>query len=153
MAKTSAGLLMFRRTPEIEVFLVHPGGPFWAKKDLGSWSLPKGEYAEGEAAMDAALREFGEETGLRPGGPYLPLGQIRQASGKVVTAWAFEGECDAAAIRSNLFSMEWPRGSGKMCEFPEVDRGEWFGLAAAREKINPAQVPFLDRLAGAIREG
>jgi predicted NUDIX family NTP pyrophosphohydrolase len=147
MPKLSAGLLMFRRVHSgLEVFLVHPGGPFWAKKDLGAWTLPKGEYTEGEDTLYAAKREFEEETGIQPQGEFLSLGQIRQTGGKLVSAWAFEGDCDASAIRSNLFSMEWPRGSGKMREFPEVDRGEWFPLDAARTKILQSQLPFLEKL-------
>jgi len=147
MAKMSAGLLMFRRTPKVEVLLVHPGGPFWRNKDLASWSIPKGEYPETEECFAAAAREFEEETGIRPEGEFIPLGKIRQPSGKMVTAWAFEGDCDATAIRSNLFSLEWPKGSGRMYEFPEVDRAEWFALAPAREKILKGQLGFLDRLA------
>jgi predicted NUDIX family NTP pyrophosphohydrolase len=148
MPKLSAGLLMFRRAPgELEVFLVHPGGPFWQRKDLAAWSLPKGEYLEGEDAFAAAKREFEEETGIRPEGEFTPLGQLRQPGGKLVSAWAFEGDCDPAAIKSNLFSMEWPRGSGKMQEFPEIDRGEWFPLAVARPKILKGQAGFLERLA------
>jgi predicted NUDIX family NTP pyrophosphohydrolase len=148
MVKLSAGLLMFRRTADsVEVLLVHPGGPFWARKDLASWSLPKGEHLESEDAFSAAKREFQEETGILPDGHFIPLGQIRQPSGKLVTAWAFEGDCDPAAMRSNLFSMEWPKGSGRMQEFPEVDRGEWFALAIARQKILKGQLGFLERLA------
>ncbi len=147
MAKMSAGLLMFRRSKETpEVLLVHPGGPLWASRDLGAWSIPKGEYSEDEDALAAAMREFEEETGLRPEGQFVPLGQIRQASGKLVTAWAFEGDCDPAAIQSNLFSMEWPRGSGRMQEFPEIDRGGWFTLAEARGKLVKGQTAFLERL-------
>src|SRR5687767_12795235 len=127
MPKLSAGLLMFRRRQGvIEVFLVHPGGPFWAKKDLGAWTLPKGEYTESEDPLDAAKREFEEETGIQPNGEFIPLGQIRQTGGKIASAWAFEGDCDPSKIRSNLFSMEWPPRSGRMQEFPEIDRGEWF---------------------------
>ncbi|HSB17297.1 MAG TPA: NUDIX domain-containing protein [Bryobacteraceae bacterium] len=148
MTKLSAGFLMFRGSQgAVEVLLVHPGGPFWEKKDLGSWSLPKGEYPEGEEAFDAAMREFEEETGIRPEGPFIPLGQIRQPGGKLVTVWAFEGDCDPATIKSNLFSMEWPKGSGRMQEFPEIDRGGWFTLTVARRKILKGQVGFLDRLA------
>jgi predicted NUDIX family NTP pyrophosphohydrolase len=137
---------MYRRRPDLEVLLVHPGGPFWKNKDQGAWSLPKGEYAEGEEPLTAALREFEEETGLRPEGDFRPLGEVRQAGGKVVTAWAFEGDFDPGTLRSNLFSLEWPRGSGKMREFPEIDRAGWFGVDAAREKILKGQAPFLDRL-------
>jgi predicted NUDIX family NTP pyrophosphohydrolase len=151
MPKTSAGLLMFRRSgAQLEVFLVHPGGPFWKNKDLAAWSLPKGEYVEGEDAFSAALREFEEETGIQPSGDFVALGQVRQAGGKLVTAWAFEGDCDAASIKSNSFSMEWPKGSGRMQEFPEIDRGGWFPMSVAREKILKGQLAFLDRLAGQL---
>jgi predicted NUDIX family NTP pyrophosphohydrolase len=147
MAKQSAGLLMFRRREtRLEVFLVHPGGLFWKKKDLASWSLPKGEYADGEDPLSAAAREFQEETGIRPEGNFVPLGQIRQPGGKLVTAWALEGDCDPATILSNTFSIEWPKGSGRMQEFPEIDRGEWFPLDTARQKILKGQLPLLDRL-------
>jgi len=148
MTKLSAGFLMFRRSGEkIEVLLVHPGGPFWAKKDLATWSLPKGEYDEGEDPFAAAAREFEEETGIHPDGQFVSLGQIRQPSGKLVTAWAFEGECDCTKIKSNLFSMEWPKGSGRMQEFPEIDRGEFFTLPIAQRKILKGQIGFLERLA------
>ena len=147
MAKLSAGVLMFRRAAgEPEVLLVHPGGPFWRKKDAGAWSIPKGEYEKGEDPLAAAMREFEEETGLRPAGDAVPLGQVRQAGGKLVTAWALEGDCDASTCRSNSFSMEWPKGSGKLCDFPEVDRAEWFALSVAREKILKGQLPFLEKL-------
>jgi predicted NUDIX family NTP pyrophosphohydrolase len=139
---------MFRRTPkEAEVLLGHPGGPFWKNKDLASWSLPKGEYPESEDAFAAALREFQEETGIRPEGQFIPLGHIRQSGGKLVSAWAFEGDCDPATIQSNLFSMEWPKGSGKMQEFPEIDRAQWFPFPIARQRILKGQIPFLERLA------
>lgn len=148
MTKLSAGFLMFRRMQgQIQVLLVHPGGPFWEKKDLASWSLPKGEYSDGEDPFAAAKREFEEETSISPEGNFIPLGQIRQPSGKLVTAWAFEGDCDPATIKSNLFSMEWPKGSGKMQEFPEIDRGEWFTFEMAGQKILKGQVGFLERLA------
>jgi len=151
MAKRSAGLLMFRRPGrDIEVFLVHPGGPFWAKKDAGAWSIPKGEYAEGEDPLDAARREFEEETGVSPHGQPVPLADVRQPGGKLVTAWAIEGNCDPAELRSNLFSMEWPPRSGKRQEFPEVDRGAWFSLETARAKILKGQVGFLERLASLL---
>jgi len=140
---------MFRRggAGGIEVLLVHPGGPFWTKKDLGAWSLPKGECHDGEDAFAAALREFEEETGIEPKGEFIPLGELRQPGGKLVTAWAFEGDCDPAAIRSNRFSMEWPKGSGRIQEFPEIDRGEWFTIDEARGKILRGQIGFLERLA------
>src|SRR5438067_1634187 len=137
MPKLSAGLLPFRRKADgIEVFLVHPGGPFWKNKDYGAWSLAKGEYESGEDPLTAAQREFDEETGFRAvGGEFLPLGEIRQPGGKVVIAWAFESDFDAAQVRSNTFEMEWPPKSGKKQEFPEVDRASWFTIAEARVKI------------------
>lgn len=140
MAKQSAGLLLYRvREGTLEVFLVHPGGPFWAKKDLGAWSIPKGEIAEGEDPLEAARREFEEETGFRPGGMFRELAPVRQRSGKIVRAWAVEGDCDSTAIRSNTFSMEWPPRSGRQQEFPEVDRAGWFGIPEANEKILEGQ--------------
>jgi predicted NUDIX family NTP pyrophosphohydrolase len=148
MAKRSAGILLHRDTPAgREVLLVHPGGPFWAKKDLGVWSIPKGEHDDGEDALAAALREFAEETGtVLPPAELTDLGTIRQRGGKVVQAWAAEGDLDADAVSSNTFTVEWPPRSGRMREFPEVDRAAWFGLDEARERINPAQAAFLDRL-------
>ena len=147
MAKRSSGILLFRRTAELEVLLVHPGGPFWAKKDLGAWSIPKGEHDDAEEALACALREFEEETGTRPDeGELADLGTVKQKSGKVVQAYALEGDLDADAIRSNTFTMEWPPRSGRQSEFPEVDRAQWFTLGEARERINPAQAAFLDRL-------
>jgi predicted NUDIX family NTP pyrophosphohydrolase len=149
MAKRSAGILLHRRRGEdAEVLLVHPGGPFWATKDLGAWTIPKGEHAEGEEAMACALREFAEETGtVLPPGELLDLGEVRQKAGKVVRAWAAVGDLDAAAVVSNTFEMVWPPRSGQLRSFPEIDRAGWFGLAEARERILPAQAPFLDRLA------
>jgi predicted NUDIX family NTP pyrophosphohydrolase len=147
MKRTSAGLLMFRRRGStVEFLLVHPGGPFWKNKDVGAWSIPKGEYKEGEQALAAAKREFEEETGIAPGSEFFALGEVKQSGGKIVTAWAFEGDCDAHAIQSNTFSIEWPPKSGKMREFPEVDRAAWFPIEAARKKILTAQAEFLDRL-------
>jgi predicted NUDIX family NTP pyrophosphohydrolase len=148
MAKQSAGILLYRlRAGAPEVLLVHPGGPFWAKKDLGVWSIPKGEYERGEDPRATALREFEEELGSPPpDGALTELGTTRQASGKLVTAWAAEGDLDAEAVKSNTFEMEWPPRSGVMREFPEIDRAEWFSLAEARRRINPAQVAFLERL-------
>jgi predicted NUDIX family NTP pyrophosphohydrolase len=148
-ARKSAGLLLYRRKPELEVFLVHPGGPFWAKKDLGAWSLPKGEFDDGEDPLEAARREFTEETGFPIDGDFRPLTPLRQKSGKTVFAWAVEGDCDPAELHSNLFTMEWPPRSGKTHEFPEVDRGGWFDLAEARRRIVPGQAGFLDELASA----
>ena len=149
-AKRSAGILLHRRAADgrREGLLVHPGGPFWAKKDLGAWSIPKGEYEDGEDPRDAARREFLEELGSPAAdGDLVDLGEVRQRGGKVVTAWALEGDIDADAIASNTFTMEWPPRSGTMREFPEVDRAGWFGLDEARERILPAQAPLLDRLA------
>ena len=144
----SAGILLFRRTPGgPEVLIVHPGGPFWAKKDLGAWSIPKGEYDDGEDARACALREFEEETGTAPPAEALiDLGEVRQKNGKRVTAWAAEGDLDAGAVHSNTFTMQWPPRSGRMQEFPEIDRAGWFGPDEAREKLNPAQAAFVDRL-------
>jgi predicted NUDIX family NTP pyrophosphohydrolase len=147
MPKLSAGLLMYRRRPDgLEVFLVHPGGPFWAKKDAGAWSIPKGEYAEGEAPLDAAKREFLEETGFTAEGDFVELGQVRQAGGKLVSAWAVEGDLDPAMLVSNVCLIDWPPRSGRKMEIPEVDRGEWFTVDAARDKILKGQVVFLDLL-------
>lgn len=147
MAKKSAGLLMYRRRAGIlEVFLVHPGGPFWDKKDEGSWSIPKGEYEPGENPLEVAKREFQEETSFRAPGELIPLNPRKQPSGKIISAWALEGDCDASAIKSNTFSLEWPPRSGRQREFPEVDRAGWFALATAREKITKGQLGFLDEL-------
>ncbi len=146
-AKRSAGILLYRKCEsELQVFLAHPGGPFWAKKDLGAWTIPKGEIGEGEEPLAAAKREFGEEIGLPLEGNFVALAPIRQRSGKIVLAWAVEGDCDAAKIRSIPFSMEWPPKSGKLAEFPEVDRAGWFSIAEAKEKILAAQVPLLQEL-------
>ncbi|HVH68350.1 MAG TPA: NUDIX domain-containing protein [Gemmatimonadales bacterium] len=139
---------MFRvRNGELEVFLVHPGGPFWAKKDDGVWSIPKGEIPGGEDPLAAAQREFAEETGCRAGGPFLPLTPLTQPSGKLVHAWAVKGACDPARLRSNLFSLEWPPKSGKQREFPEVDRAAWFPVPLALQKILPGQRGFVIELA------
>ena len=148
--RRSAGILLYRRAVGgLEVLLVHPGGPFWTnKKDAGAWSIPKGEYEPGEDPLAAARREFEEELGSAPpNGQALEIGEVRQRSGKLVCAWALEGDLDATAAFSNTFTMEWPPRSGQTQEFPEVDRAEWFGVEDAREKINPAQAAFLDRLA------
>jgi predicted NUDIX family NTP pyrophosphohydrolase len=146
-SKKSAGLLVYRlRNGELEVLLVHPGGPFWAKKDEGAWSIPKGEIAENEDSLKAAKREFFEETGFEADGNFIALTPVKQASGKWVYAWAVEGDCDAGAIKSNTFSMEWPPRSGDKKEFPEVDRAGWFPLEAARQKILKGQVSLLEEL-------
>jgi predicted NUDIX family NTP pyrophosphohydrolase len=152
MAARSAGLLLFRRRENsIEVLIAHMGGPLWARKDEHAWSIPKGEYAEGEDPYAAARREFAEELGQQvPDGEPLDLGEIRQASGKRVQAWAVEGDLDTAAVVSNTFSMEWPRGSGRLQEFPEVDRAEWCSLEQARRRLIRGQVELLDRLANAL---
>jgi predicted NUDIX family NTP pyrophosphohydrolase len=147
MRKTSAGILPYRRRAgRLEVLLVHPGGPLWTKKDLGSWSIAKGEYQEDEDPFQAALREFFEETGHRPAGPFLPLARRKQPSGKIVDAWAAESDWDPSSLISNTFTMEWPKGSGKVREFPEVDRAEWFDMAEATRRIRPGQRGFLDEL-------
>jgi len=138
---------MYRRSENsIELFLVHPGGPFWAKKDLGSWSIPKGEYDSGEDALTAGRREFTEETGFDVDGDFIALDSIKQPSGKIISAWAVEGSVDANALRSNMFSMEWPPKSGRQTEFPEADRAGWFSPAEARLKLTRGQVPFVDAL-------
>ena len=144
MSKVSAGLLLYRIGDErLEVLLVHPGGPFWAKKDLGSWTIPKGEIVPGEDPLAAAIREFEEELGFAPQGKFLPLGMVSQKAGKNVHAWAFEGNCNPTALKSNTFTIEWPPHSGRMQEFPEVDRAEFFGMEEAKKKINQAQVNLL----------
>jgi predicted NUDIX family NTP pyrophosphohydrolase len=143
--RESVGLLVHRRKAgELEFFLVHPGGPFWKSKDLGAWSIPKGELEEGEDPLAAARREFAEETGQRVAGDFLTLTPVRQAGGKTVRAWLLQAEVDAERIESNSFTMEWPPKSGRMASFPEVDRAAWFGLAEAREKILKGQRPLLD---------
>lgn len=154
MGKLSAGILMYRRRGDaLEVFLVHPGGPFWWKKDLGAWSIPKGEYEKGDDPIAAARREFQEETGFELGDhPLQPLGEVRLVSRKTISAWALEGDCDASGIRSNLFEMEWPPKSGKKQEFPEVDRAGWFSLPMAHEKIHTAQREFLERLVQIVKD-
>jgi predicted NUDIX family NTP pyrophosphohydrolase len=147
MAKISAGLLLYRRRQGgAEIFLVHPGGPFWAKKDAGAWSIPKGEAAPGENLLAAAQREFEEETGLGVTGEFRALEPVRQSSGKLVHAWAVEADCDAASIRSNTFDMEWPPRSGRTQAFPEVDRAAWLDLVTARVKITKGQLGLLDQL-------
>jgi predicted NUDIX family NTP pyrophosphohydrolase len=147
MVQRSAGLLMFRRAGNAaEVLLVHPGGPFWAKKDDGAWSIPKGLFEEGEDALAAARREFAEETGLLPEGAFIELGTFKQPSGKRVSAWAFEGAFDLASFNSNMFTMEWPPKSGRMREFPEADRAGWFGPREAMVKILKGQRPIIEAL-------
>jgi len=151
MAKLSAGLVMYRyRGAKLEVFLVHPGGPFWSKKDEGVWSIPKGEYTEDEEAFEVAKREFKEETGYKAEGDFMQLSPIKQPGGKIIAAWAFEGDCDAGKIKSNTFSMEWPPRSGKQAEFPEVDRAAWFPIKAAKTKLLKGQVSFIEQLCEAL---
>jgi predicted NUDIX family NTP pyrophosphohydrolase len=143
----SAGLLLYRRLPgKLEVFLVHPGGPFWKKHDRGAWSIPKGLVAVGEELLTAACREFREETSFEPQAPYLALGTVQQRGGKLIHAWAYEGNADPHTLSSNTARLELPPGSGQWIEFPEIDRGDWFPPATARQKLNPAQAAFIDRL-------
>jgi predicted NUDIX family NTP pyrophosphohydrolase len=152
VARRSAGIVLHRSgAAGVEVLLVHPGGPFWARKDAGAWSIPKGEYEDGEDPLACALREFEEETGTRlDATDVVELGSVRQKSGKQVTAWAVAGDLDPATVRSNTFAMEWPPRSGRQAEFPEVDRAEWFGVEVAREKLVSGQVELLDRLVGLV---
>lgn len=154
MAKQSAGLLMHRRRAgRLEVFLVHPGGPFWKNRDAGAWSIPKGEFGEGEDPLAAARREFAEETGFGAEGNFVALAPITQAGGKVVHAWAVQGDLDPEKIKSNTFTLEWPPKSGQEQEFPEVDRAGWFGIEEAKEKINRAQVGLLTELEARLGAG
>jgi predicted NUDIX family NTP pyrophosphohydrolase len=154
MPKRSAGLLLFRRRAAlIEFFLVHPGGPYWARKDEGAWTIPKGECQQGEEALAAARREFAEETGLSLEGEMIPLGSFRQSSAKTVEVWAVEGDADPASLVSNTFAMEWPPRSGRMQDFPEVDRAAWFTPAQAARKILKGQVPILEALIARLRGG
>ncbi|MBU9765314.1 NUDIX domain-containing protein [Mycobacterium sp. TNTM28] len=151
MAKLSAGVLLYRFAgTDVEVLIAHPGGPFWARKDAGAWSVPKGEYAVGEDPWPAAQREFAEELGSPPpAGPRIDLAPVRQAGGKVVTVFAVHGDFDPATATSNTFMVELPRGSGRLVEFPEIDRVAWFSVAAARDKLLPGQRPLLDQLMAA----
>jgi predicted NUDIX family NTP pyrophosphohydrolase len=151
MPKLSAGILLYRACgDDVEVLLVHPGGPFFRNKDDGSWTVPKGEPADGEDLLDAARREFREEIGFLPEGPFVELPPVKQRGGKTVYAWACRGDCDPAAVRSNTFEIEWPPKSGRRATFPEIDRAEFFPLATARTKINPAQIDLLNALATRI---
>jgi len=147
MPKTSAGILLYRfREKKLEVFLVHPGGPFWTKKDLGAWSIPKGQFEADEDPLQAARREFQEETGQTVTGEFRELSPVIQSGGKIVQAWAAEGNCDEKNIHSNTFSIEWPPGSGKLKEFPEIDRAGWFDILTAREKILKGQLQLVEEL-------
>ena len=152
--KRSAALLVYKMTPDgIQVFLVHPGGPFWAKKDLGAWSIPKGEFDETEDGLVAAKREFAEEVGQVVDGDFIALTPVKQRGGKIVHTWAVEGEVDEAAIKSNEFEMEWPPRSGRKARFPEIDRGQWFPVAEAARRILPAQAPILEELVAMAAKG
>lgn len=154
MHMVSAGLLMYRKRGEVlEILLVHPGGPFFAAKDLGVWSIPKGEIGKGEAPLAAAQREFEEETGFKAAGAFFPLMPVVQKGGKLVYAWAFEGDYDPKRMKSNTFMMEWPPRSGRQQEFPEADRSAWFSINDAKQKINPAQISFLDELQRLMHAG
>jgi predicted NUDIX family NTP pyrophosphohydrolase len=151
--KESAGILLYRLVgSDLEVFLVHPGGPFWKNKDLGSWTIPKGEFTAPEDPLAAAIREFKEETSFTPAAPFFSLTPIRQKSGKRVHAWAAVGDLVPALVKSNTFSMKWPPRTGRKISFPEVDKGNWFSMAEARNKILAAQIPFLDELASRIEK-
>ena len=150
----SAGLLLYRRRQgDLQVFLAHPGGPFWRDRDAGAWTIPKGVVDEGEELLAAARREFEEETGIEPQGPFVPLGSVRQKAGKVVHAWAWEGDADPSRIVSNTTTSEWPPGSGRRITYPEVDRCAWFDLSAARAHMNPAQAELVDRLEAMLVQG
>jgi predicted NUDIX family NTP pyrophosphohydrolase len=147
MPKRSAGIVLYRlKNGELEIFLVHPGGPFWINKDAGAWSIPKGEIEEGEDPLAVAVREFKEETGQQITGDFEQLQPVKQKAGKIITAWAVKGNVDENRIISNTFEIEWPPKSGKMRAFPEIDKAEWFGISDARDKINPGQVGLLDEL-------
>jgi predicted NUDIX family NTP pyrophosphohydrolase len=151
MPRISAGLLMYRfRNGHLEVFLAHPGGPFYARKDDGYWTIPKGEPDPDEDLLETAKREFEEETGIVPKGSFIALTPVRQKGGKIVHAWAFKGECDSSATVSNRFTMEWPPKSGRQMEFQEIDRTDFFGVAAARRKIKAGQEPLIDELQGIV---
>lgn len=149
-ANQSAGILLYRQRPTLEVFIVHPGGPFYKNKDAGAWTIPKGGFTADEPALDAAIREFHEETGVRLAGDFQPLTPIRQKSGKRVYAWAIAGDLDPEKLVSNHFELEWPPRSGNLQSFPEVDKGAWLTPDAARTLINPAQIAFLDELAAML---
>ncbi len=152
MTQHSAGILLYRyKDGTLQVLLVHPGGPFWVNKDLAAWSIPKGLLEEGEDPLDTARREFAEETGFSVDGDFIDLGELKQPGGKVVHAWALEGDLDETRISSNTFPLEWPKHSGRIQEFPEVDRGEWFDAETARLKIHKGQIPFLDRLLSRLK--
>jgi len=153
MAKKSAGILLYRTSDKtFEVFLVHPGGPFWAKKEDGAWSIPKGEFEDDEEPLTAAKREFEEETGIKASGEFIKLNPIKQKSGKIVYAWAVEGDIDPEKIKSNSFEIEWPPKSGKMKSFPEIDKAAWFNLSEAAAKINTGQLPLIKELENKLKQ-
>jgi len=153
MSRVSAGLLMYRRdNGTLQILLAHPGGPFFRNKDDGAWSIPKGEIESGEDLLETAKREFREEIGVTPTGPFIALTTVKQRGGKIVHAWAFEGDCDPTEIVSNTFNMEWPPRSGKQMDFPEIDRAEFFDVSTARQKINAGQVALIDELEGIVNE-
>ena len=153
MPKTAAGILLYRTGLNgLEVLLAHPGGPLWARKDYGAWTIPKGQFTDGELPLDAAKREFEEEMGSKPIGDFESLGTLKQPSGKIIHAWAARSDFDVTTVKSNLFSMEWPPRSGAMSEFPEVDRAGWFSVDEARHKILKGQQPFIDRLLALVSE-
>ncbi len=152
-SSVSAGLLLFRRVQgRLEIFLAHPGGPFWVRRDEGAWTIPKGGVEAGEDPLDAARREFQEETGITPTGEFIPLGSIRQRAGKIVHGWAWEGDADASAITSNTTQTEWPRGSGRRITYPEIDRCAWFSPEEARKRMNAAQSEFVGRLEALLQK-
>lgn len=151
MANKSAGILLYRRNRHLELFLVHPGGPYWQKKDLGAWSIPKGEFADQEDPLAAAKREFEEETGVAPSGYFIELEPVKQKAGKIIYAWAVEGDIDPSAVKSNVFNIEWPPNSGKRQQFPEVDKADWFGVEEAKEKINPGQATLIVQLQNKLK--
>jgi predicted NUDIX family NTP pyrophosphohydrolase len=152
VAKQAAGILLYRRGPRgLEVLLAHPGGPLWARKDLGAWTLPKGQFTDDEEPIAAAKREFEEEMGSPPSGEFVQIGSIRQPSGKVVHAFVAESDFDVSTVHSNLFTLEWPPKSGKRAQFPEVDRAAWFSIDEARQKILKGQEPFLERLLALLK--
>ena len=154
MRRQSAGILLYRLTKSgLEVFLVHPGGPYWARRDRGAWTIPKGEFEADEEPFTAAIREFFEETGAQVHGPFMPLGSVRQRSGKLVSVWAAEGDFDPQDLKSNSFSLEWPPNSGGQQEFPEVDRAAWFSVDEGRMKINSGQLAFIERLQEILEKG
>ena len=151
MSQHSAGILLYRSHDDtLYVLLVHPGGPFWVGKDLGAWSIPKGLLEKDEAPLETAKREFAEETGFKVDGEFIELGKLKQPSGKIVHAWALEGNIDASQITSNTFTLEWPRNSGRIQEYPEVEKGDWFDLETARKKMHKGQVRFLDKLMASL---